>query len=160
MKEGADCDIPLPPFLGAGPKVFQIPEGWTKEFHWVFKPWKTRALRIFSTLWVISLIILFSGLTVPRAVMYIQEGFPPPQVIYLIKIHSVGSFNLGMDSFNKTKIKSVRSKVRNGCLRWRKTPWFLKFPSFGWRALQCREDSLTFPASRPPCSHCSQHQRC
>ena len=72
-REGADPDIVSPPF-------FPVPDDWRKEFHLVFKLQGTGTLGIFS------------GLTVPRAVICIQEadlfsysldenvfcGIPPP----------------------------------------------------------------------------------
>lgn len=131
--------------LGAGPRVLWIPDGWMKEFHLLFKPWRTRALRTFSTLWVINLLVLFLGLTVPRADICTQEScfF---SVTHLIKIHFVGSLSLRTDSFNKTKIKCVGPKERNGSLWWRKTPWFLKCPSSRWKVFQGGgESSPDFP---------------
>lgn len=60
-------------FSGKGLEFLLIGDGCIKEFHFVFKLQGTEALRVFSNLWCIRLISLFSGLIVPKTVIYFRK---------------------------------------------------------------------------------------
>lgn len=60
-------------FSGQGLEFLLIADGCLKKFHFVFKLQGTGALRIFSNLWCICLISLFSGLTVPKTIIYFRK---------------------------------------------------------------------------------------